>query len=132
MASLHVLISHSLCVDAYVAAIGSSNSLSQRVECTSPLARSYSGTASVGVKKNAGVLVEGPPIPTAGLCISTTSSFLPQVSLSPFWVQLRNILGVHAWFGPRKALPGGISKSILQRPCHFLAINAHKMAPRTT
>ena len=27
---------------------------------------------------------------------------------------------------------GGISKSILLRPCHFLAINAHKMAPRTT
>ena len=33
---------------------------------------------------------------------------------------------------PRKALRGDISKSILQRPCHFLAINAHKMAPRTT
>jgi len=25
-----------------------------------------------------------------------------------------------------------ISKSILQRPCQFLAINAHKMAPRTS
>ena len=34
--------------------------------------------------------------------------------------------------GPRKALRGGISKSILQRPGHFLAINAHIMAPRTT
>ena len=33
---------------------------------------------------------------------------------------------------PRKALRGGISKSIIQRPCQFLAINAHKMAPRTT
>ena len=33
---------------------------------------------------------------------------------------------------PRKALRGGISKSIPQRPCHFLAINAHKMAPRTS
>ena len=33
---------------------------------------------------------------------------------------------------PRKALRGGISKSILQRPCQFLAINAHKMAPRTS
>ena len=32
---------------------------------------------------------------------------------------------------PRKALRGGISKSIFQRPCQFLAINAHKMAPRT-
>ena len=32
---------------------------------------------------------------------------------------------------PREALRGGISKSILQRPCQFLAINAHKMAPRT-
>ena len=35
-------------------------------------------------------------------------------------------------FSPRKALRGGISKSILQRPDQFLAINAHKMAPRTT
>ena len=33
--------------------------------------------------------------------------------------------------GPRKALRGGISKSIFQRPCQFLAINAHEMAPRT-
>ena len=33
---------------------------------------------------------------------------------------------------PRKALRRGISKSILQRPCQFLAINAHKMAPRTS
>ena len=33
---------------------------------------------------------------------------------------------------PRKALRGGISKSIIQRPCQFLAINAHKMAPRTS
>ena len=33
---------------------------------------------------------------------------------------------------PRKALRGGIPKSILKRPCQFLAINAHKMAPRTT
>ena len=32
---------------------------------------------------------------------------------------------------PPKALRGGISKSILQRPCQFLAINAHEMAPRT-
>ena len=32
---------------------------------------------------------------------------------------------------PRKALRGGISKSIFQRPCQFLAINAHKMAPKT-
>ena len=32
---------------------------------------------------------------------------------------------------PRKALRGGISKSILHRPCQFLAMNAHKMAPRT-
>ena len=32
----------------------------------------------------------------------------------------------------RSSLRGGISKSILQRPCQFLAINAHKMAPRTT
>ena len=36
------------------------------------------------------------------------------------------------WCLPRKALRGGISKSILQRPCQFLAINAHKMAPTTT
>ena len=34
--------------------------------------------------------------------------------------------------GPRKALRGGISKSIFQGPCQFLAINVHKMAPRTT
>jgi hypothetical protein len=34
--------------------------------------------------------------------------------------------------GPRKALHGGISKSILQRPCQFLTMNAHKMTPRTT
>jgi len=34
-------------------------------------------------------------------------------------------------FKPPKALRGGISKSILQRPCQFLAINAHEMAPRT-
>ena len=32
---------------------------------------------------------------------------------------------------PPKALRGGISKSILQRPCQFLTINAHEMAPRT-
>jgi len=32
----------------------------------------------------------------------------------------------------RKALRGGISKSIIQRPCQFLATNAHKMAPTTT
>jgi hypothetical protein len=32
---------------------------------------------------------------------------------------------------PRKTLGGGIQKSIFKRPCHFLAINAHKMAPRT-
>ena len=32
---------------------------------------------------------------------------------------------------PPKALRGGISKSILHRPCQFLAINAHEMAPRT-
>ena len=32
---------------------------------------------------------------------------------------------------PRKALRGGISKSILQRSYRFLAINAKKMAPRT-
>jgi hypothetical protein len=33
---------------------------------------------------------------------------------------------------PPKVLRGSISKSILQRPCQFLAINAHKMAPRTS
>ena len=33
---------------------------------------------------------------------------------------------------PRKALRGSISKSILQRPCRFLAIIASKMAPRMT
>jgi len=33
---------------------------------------------------------------------------------------------------PRKALRGGIPKSIFKRPCQFLAINAHTMAPRTT
>ena len=33
---------------------------------------------------------------------------------------------------PLKALRGGITKSIRQRPCQFLAINAHEMAPRTT
>jgi hypothetical protein len=33
---------------------------------------------------------------------------------------------------PRKALGGGISKSIIQRPCQFLAMNAHQMAPRMT
>ena len=33
---------------------------------------------------------------------------------------------------PRKALRGGISKTTLHRPCQFLAINAHKMAPETT
>ena len=32
---------------------------------------------------------------------------------------------------PRKALRGGISKSIIQGPCQFLAINAHKMASGT-
>ena len=33
---------------------------------------------------------------------------------------------------PRKALSGGISKSIFQTPCQLLAISAHKMAPITT
>ena len=33
---------------------------------------------------------------------------------------------------PPKVLRGGISKSILQRPCQFLAINSRKMAPRTS
>ena len=33
--------------------------------------------------------------------------------------------------GPPEVLRGGISKSILQGPCQFLAINAHIMAPRT-
>ena len=32
----------------------------------------------------------------------------------------------------RRALRGGTSNSIFQRPCQFLAIHAHKMAPRTT
>jgi hypothetical protein len=32
---------------------------------------------------------------------------------------------------PRKALRGGISKSSFQRRFQYLAINAHKMAPRT-
>ena len=32
---------------------------------------------------------------------------------------------------PPKALCGGISKSIFQRRCQYLAINAHEMAPRT-
>ena len=35
-------------------------------------------------------------------------------------------------FTPRKALRGGITKSIFKRPFQFWAINAHKMAPRTT
>ena len=34
--------------------------------------------------------------------------------------------------GPPRALRGGISKSIFQRGCQYLAINAHEMAPRTT
>ena len=33
---------------------------------------------------------------------------------------------------PRKALRGVSQKSIFKRPCQFWAINAHKMAPRTT
>jgi len=33
---------------------------------------------------------------------------------------------------PRKALRGGISKSILSRVCQFLSMRAHKMAPRTS
>ena len=33
---------------------------------------------------------------------------------------------------PPRALRGGISKSFFQRRCQYLAINAHKMAPRTT
>ena len=33
---------------------------------------------------------------------------------------------------PRKALRGGVQKSIFKRPCHFFAMNAPKMAPRTT
>ena len=32
---------------------------------------------------------------------------------------------------PPRALRGGISKSIFQRLCQYLAINAHEMAPRT-
>ena len=36
---------------------------------------------------------------------------------------------VHA---PRKALRGGMSKSFFKRCCQLLAINAHKMAPRTS
>ena len=44
----------------------------------------------------------------------------------------KGVLGVGFDLLPRKALRGGISKSILQRPCQFLVINAHKMAPRTT
>ena len=38
---------------------------------------------------------------------------------------------IQACSKPPKVLRGGISKSILKRPCQFLAINAHKMAPRT-
>ena len=44
-----------------------------------------------------------------------------------FWVSDSEVLGL-----PRKALRGGIQKSIFKRPCQSLAINAHKMAPRTT
>ena len=33
---------------------------------------------------------------------------------------------------PPRALRGGISKSFFERPCQFLTINAHKMAPRTS
>ena len=33
--------------------------------------------------------------------------------------------------GPPRALHEGISKSIFQRRCQYLAINAHEMAPRT-
>jgi len=36
------------------------------------------------------------------------------------------------WCLPRKALRGGISKSIFKRPCQFLAINAYTLAPRTS
>jgi hypothetical protein len=36
-----------------------------------------------------------------------------------------------AFWRPPRALRGGISKSIFQRRCQYLAINAHKMAPRT-
>ena len=32
---------------------------------------------------------------------------------------------------PPRALRGGISMSIFQRRCQYLAINAHEMAPRT-
>ena len=32
--------------------------------------------------------------------------------------------------GRARALRGGISKSIFQRRCQYLAINAHEMAPR--
>jgi hypothetical protein len=32
---------------------------------------------------------------------------------------------------PPRALRGGISKSIFDRRCQYLAINAHEMAPRT-
>jgi len=33
---------------------------------------------------------------------------------------------------PRKALRGGIQKSIIKRMCQLLAIDAHTIAPRTT
>ena len=33
---------------------------------------------------------------------------------------------------PRKALRGGMSKSLFKRCCQLSAINAHKMAPRTS
>ena len=42
-----------------------------------------------------------------------------------------NLVRTDAGASPRKALRGGISKSILKGPCQFLSINAHKMAPRT-
>ena len=33
---------------------------------------------------------------------------------------------------PRKALRGGMSKTFFKKCCQLLAINAHKMAPRTS
>ena len=48
-----------------------------------------------------------------------------------FLPRYRRAESVARYATPRKALRGGISKSIFQRPCQFLAIDAHKMAPRT-
>ena len=63
------------------------------------------------------------------------SSCLTQLTVGPrvvqTWSRSTPASGVNETRVPPRALRGGISKSIFQRRCQYLAINAHEMAPRT-